>query len=695
MKHAILLSVLTTLFFQAMSQTKSIMRDDFDGSQSYFTTDTSNVCCKRVVKDGVLNYQHTTNYFNWTYNAIRMSNSLDYVYEGSFQINKGSGYCGLFFSSATNNSDVYMFGVSTLGFAKVISYPGGNYKNLTIGKAKVKPGKHMVLKIVKQKNNFTFYINNKKFAELKNLRIHGKNFGLFASDNVDFDIDYLDLKQDYEAKPLKLAPNMPSEIVHTNLGPNVNSKYTEKAPVVSADGKTIYFVVQGDPNAVGGKEDSDIFFSTLDSSGKWTPRKSIGSPLNTVNHNTVISVLPDNNTLILGGVYKDGKTYRGMSMTKRTAGGLWGMPVDINIKNHYNRNIYEERCISSSGKVMIMAVERDDTYGDKDLYVSFLQDDGSWSEPENMGAVLNTDESEVSPFLAADGKTLYFSSFGHTGFGNADIFVSKRLDDTWKSWSEPENLGNQINTRNFDAYFTIPASGSFAYMVSGTNSIGEIDIVQLTLPEAIKPKPVVLVKGTVYNAKTKQPMEAKITYKDLRTDNELGIANASAVDGKYQIVLEQDVLYSFLAERKEFIATSENIDTRNIKDYKEINRDLYLTPIEIGQTVRLNNVFFDVDKYDLKTESNSELNRVIKLLKDNANMRIEVSGHTDATGNDQRNMILSENRAKSVADYLIANGVDASRIQSKGYGKTKPVATNDTEAGRQQNRRVQFTILSN
>jgi outer membrane protein OmpA-like peptidoglycan-associated protein len=222
-----------------------------------------------------------------------------------------------------------------------------------------------------------------------------------------------------------------------------------------------------------------------------------------------------------------------------------------------------------------------------------------------------------------------------------------------------------------------------------------LDIVQLTLPEAIKPKPVVLVKGTVYNAKTKQPIEAKITYKDLRTDKELGIANASAIDGKYQIVLEQDVLYSFLAERNDFIATSENIDTRATQNYQELNRDLYLTPIEIGQTIRLNNVFFDTDKYELKSESNAELNRVVMLMKNNINMRIEVSGHTDATGNEQRNVTLSENRAKSVAEYLIANGVSANRIQSKGYGKSKPVETNNTEEGRQQNRRVQFTILGN
>jgi outer membrane protein OmpA-like peptidoglycan-associated protein len=695
MRQTITIYCLIALFTQAAAQTKSLMREDFDGSQSYFTTDTSSACCKKVVRKGIMNYRHTTNYVNWTYNPIKMSNNLDYVYEGTFHINNGSGYCGLFFSSATNSKDIYMFGVSTLGFAKVISYPGGNYKNLIIDKAKVKPGKPIRLKVLKQKNNFTFFINDKKFAELKNLKLHGKNFGFFASDNVDFDIDYLDFKQDFEPKPLKLAPNMPAEIVHTNLGPNVNSIYVEKAPVISADGKTIYFVVQNNPKNVGGKEDSDIYFSTQDENGKWSLRKSIGSPLNTGNHNSVISVLPDNNTLILGGVYKDGKTLRGMSMSKRTLTGDWGMPTDIIIKNHYNRNIYEERCISSSGKVMILAVERDDTHGDKDLYVSFLQNDGSWSEPENMGAVLNTDDSEISPFLAADGKTLYFSSYGHTGFGSADIFVSKRLDDSWKLWSEPENLGNQINTKNFDAYFTIPASGSFAYMVSNHKSIGDIDIVQLTLPEAIKPKPVVLVKGTVYNAKTKQPMEASITYKDLRSDVELGIANASAVDGKYQIVLEQDVLYSFLAERKDFISTSENIDTRNAKGYMELNRDLYLTPIEIGQTVRLNNVFFDVDKYELKSESNAELNRVIKLLKDNANMRIEVSGHTDATGNDMRNIALSENRAKAVAEYLINNGISANRIQSKGYGKTKPLATNDTEEGRQLNRRVQFTILGN
>jgi outer membrane protein OmpA-like peptidoglycan-associated protein len=689
-----LIFIIACIGNQAYSQNNIIFKDDFDGNKPLFNTANSD-CCKKEISDSRLHFKHLTTGTDWSYTKAEMNGMLDYVLEGVFQFRKGKGHMGLVFSSSGGNKDVYLFGLDESGNYVLFGWPDGKYKAYLNGICtSYKKTKDNHIRVEKRGRDFIFYVNDVKCVEYKNARQFGKYFGYFASGEIEYECDYITLKQDYEKKAINLAPNMPSTIAKKNLGPNVNSKYDEKSPVISADGKTIYFVTGNNPESVGGKEDSDIYYAVQDETGNWQPRKPIGPPLNNKSHNAVISVTPDNNSLLLNGVYKDGNSYIGMSISNKTDMG-WSMPKNLEIKNHYNRNIYEERCLSANRKVLILAVERDDSYGDKDLYVSFQNEDETWSEPMNMGPVVNSDNSEISPFLAADGTTLYFASSGHSGYGDADIFVSKRLDDSWTKWSTPENLGNQINSPYFDAYFTIPASGSYAYMVSGIDAIGGIDIIQLDLPNAIKPKAVILVTGTVYNAKTNKPIESKITYKDLLSDTEKGIAFSSANDGTYKIILQSGEVYSFLAEKTAFISTSDNLDTRNQTEYLEIKRDLYLTPIEVGQTIRLNNVFFDVDKHDLKDESFAELNRVVKLLKDNPDMNIEVSGNTDATGNEAKNLTLSQNRADAVKSYLVSQGIESKRIKSVGNGQSKPVADNATEDGRKLNRRVEFTILGN
>jgi outer membrane protein OmpA-like peptidoglycan-associated protein len=349
--------------------------------------------------------------------------------------------------------------------------------------------------------------------------------------------------------------------------------------------------------------------------------------------------------------------------------------------------------LSADGKTLFLAIETNNTFGKRDIYVSFLQEDGTWSEPKNLGKQINTPDEEESPFLAPDGVTLYYSTSGLPGYGSKDIFVSKRLDDTWTNWSEPQNLGHEINTDGIDAFFVIPASGKYAYMSSNFESIGANDLIQIELPDVLKPKAVVLVKGKVIDNKTKKPLSAKITYRDLKTDAVLGIANSSPLDGSYQIVLPSGNIYSFFAEKNGYIATSNNLNLEKLGLYKEIEQNLLLTPIEVGQTVRLNNIFFDTDKYELKPESTAELNRLIRILNQNSELFIEISGHTDATGNDQHNLELSQKRADAVKNYLLTKGISADRLISKGYGKLKSVADNNTEEGRQQNRRVEFTIL--
>ena len=493
----------------------------------------------------------------------------------------------------------------------------------------------------------------------------------------------------------KVVKNLPQSIKKTNLGININTIYNEISPFVSADGKTLYFSRKNSPENTGGEKDRDeIYYTELQSDGSWGKAKNIGKPLNNTGPNFIISVTPDNNTALIGGTYKTDGSFggAGISLAKRGENG-WQLPQKVEVKNYYNKANGVSYNLSADGKTLLIACQRDDTRGDMDLYVCFLQDDGAFSEPKNLGNSINTFAREANPFLAPDGVTLYFVTSGYPTYGKSDIFVSRRLDDTWQKWSEPENLGHEINTESEEGSFVLDASGQKAYAISVTESVGLFDVVQIELPEVLRPKAVVLISGRVINAKTKQPIAAKITYRDLETDTELGIANSSPVDGSYQIVLPSGNAYSFLAEKKGFIATSNNLNLEQLATYKEIQQDLLLSPIEVGQTVRLNNIFFDTGKWDLRAESTAELKRLIQILKENPNMVIEVSGHTDNVGNEQKNVQLSQNRADAVKNYLQNNGIAASRLSSKGYGQSKPVAANNTEEGRQTNRRVEFSIL--
>ncbi len=520
----------------------------------------------------------------------------------------------------------------------------------------------------------------------------GRNTGLSLWGKTTVDIDYLFIIQDKQ--PINLAPNMVWENKPENLGDNINTGFSEAYPIISPDDSILYFIRRTNFKNMGGREDhSDIYISKRTDNG-WTLSENIGKPLNNTGPNAVCSVTPDGNTLIVINKYDyyGNPSGAGTSITHKTSSG-WSIPAMLNIKNDYNLNDYKESCLSNDGKTLFLTIERNDTWGEKDVYVSFLGENNEWTEPMNIGNVVNTEGDETSPFLASDGVTLYFSSDGHPGYGRNDIFITKRLDDTWKNWSVPKNIGKPINTSDWDAYYSLAASGEYAYYISYENTKGGSDIFRIKLPEEIKPNPVVLVSGNVYNAKTKEPVSASLFYETLPDGINAGNALSSPDNGSYKIVLPYGKNYSFRATANRFISVSENLNLDSIAEYKEIKRDLYLVPIEVGQTVRLNNIFFDFGKATLRTESYPELDRVVKVLLENQTMEIEMSGHTDNVGSDEDNLSLSGNRAKAVRDYIISKGIVEGRIIANGYGETKPLATNDTDEGRQMNRRVEFTIL--
>jgi len=489
-----------------------------------------------------------------------------------------------------------------------------------------------------------------------------------------------------------------------NIGTNINSDLSELRPTISADGNLLFFICENHPantkyNSI--RNSQDIWYSIRDSNGAWGEARHMGYPLNTAHYNAVYWVSPDNNRILIRNAFVEGDyAGNGVSMSYRKKGGGWSKPQMLYIRNYekYDRGRQSGATMAHDGQTLLLYMTEVKGSYDNDIYVCFLQEDGSWSEPKSIGKKINLPKyNEMTPYLAPDGVTLYFSSNRPGGLGDNDIWMARRLDDSWQKWSEPQNLGAPINTGDWDAFFTLDAGGEYAYMTTSLETYGESDIVRIKLLEKEKPNPVVLVSGNVFNAKTKEPLSASLVYEILPEGTVAGNGISNPTDGAFKIVLPLNKNYSIRASADHFFAISENLnlDSLTKAGYEEIHKDLYLVPIEIGQVVRLNNVFFDFDKWDLRPESFIELDRVVKLLKENPAIEIEMSAHTDSRGSDEYNITLSHNRARSVMEYILSKGIAPARIISQGYGETRPVAPNDTDENRQLNRRVEFTILKN
>ncbi len=540
-----------------------------------------------------------------------------------------------------------------------------------------------------------------------------------------------------------------------NLGSAVNSEFSELNPVISPDGRTLYFGRKNHPAnryGVKGSEtisgSQDIWFSEK-VGDTWSSARRLSEVLNRDQYNTILSISPDGQTILLKGAYVNGAyETRGFSISNKTTAG-WTVPVKVDIPGYeqMSKGKNEYGYLTMDGKAILLAFARKKNSEDDDLYISFFEE-GRWTRPLELGEEINTKYSETTPFLSADGKTLYFSSDRPGGQGSQDIYLTRRLDDTWQHWRKPQNLGSPINTDEYDAYYSIAAKGDYAYFMSGKGSLGKKDIFRLaveappggdaaggsvnessqvggaasdlvkgsSLRDLVKESPpdggpvngstrsvtsqesdpVVLLSGTVLNQQTgKVPEDASVTYEDLSNGKVLGQAKPDPTTGKYKLVLPYGKNYGITAKAKGLIPTSTNLDLTTMRGrYLELDdRDLSMVPLVKGNTATINNLFFDLGKATLKPESEPELKRILQVMKENMALVIEISGHTDNTGSDEINNKLSLERANAVKENLLKGGIDQARIKTKGYGKSKPKADNATEEGRQINRRVEIEIL--
>ncbi|MDQ1086094.1 OmpA family protein [Siphonobacter sp. SORGH_AS_1065] len=520
-----------------------------------------------------------------------------------------------------------------------------------------------------------------------------------------------------------------------NLGDRINSEVAEIQPVISPDGRTLYFSRVNHPqNASQKKGSQDVWMAVSLSPTLWTNASRMPSPVNGEEHNVIYSITPDGNTILTHWVEKEGEDLRirGFATMKKNATG-WDRPKKLDIPGleGMNKGYYQYGYLANDGKTLLLAFSEKKNSRESDLYVSLQDRSGKWTRPASLGNDVNTSGDETTPFLAADGETLYFSSNREGGLGSNDIWMSRRLDKTWKKWSKPQNLGESINTPEFDAYFTIPASGEWAYLVTATGGKGKADIVRVkfqsqtppptqvpptiaettgqpTPPQTAQVSPpqptaksnsVVLLQGKLLDAKTgKVPENARIIYESLPDGTELGTATPDPNTGEYKIVLPYGKKYGIRPEIDGYVGKAQNLDLSKLGNggYLELkDRDLMVTKIEQGAKVALNNVFFETAKATLQTESFPELNRVVELMNKQKAMIVEIDGHTDSDGTEEANQKLSQDRAESVRTYLISKGIPENRVVAKGFGESRPIAMNDTPEGKQQNRRVEFVILKN
>jgi OmpA-OmpF porin, OOP family len=459
-----------------------------------------------------------------------------------------------------------------------------------------------------------------------------------------------------------------------NLGSAINSTvHTDASPCISHDGKRLYF-----SRKEGSPENYDIYFSDQDANKKWKPAVKINE-LNNGSDNAVLFEYPDGNRLIIESTINGNGGFFNTSFN----GTSWSSPEPLKFESELAWD-NQSLSLSTNGKTMIISNKAD-------LYVSFLKENNVWTTPKPITS-LNTTKYEYTVYMASDDATLYFSGNGYETMGENDILKTTRLDDTWMNWSKPTPLDKTINSSNWESYFALSAMGDMAIVYSLAEGNGDIFSVQLTAEN--KPKPVALVTGKVLNGKNNKPLAATITYDFIEQNENAGSANSNAVDGKYSVVLQYGKKYILAAKADNFFAVSDVLDLTSVSTYQEIVRDIKMYPVEVGETIRLQSVFFETNKADLKPDSYSELERLVTALRGQATLKIEIGGHTDDVGSPQANSVLSQSRVNSVVSYLVSKGIDKSRLKGVGYGESKPVAKNDTDENRALNRRVEFTVVS-
>lgn len=502
------------------------------------------------------------------------------------------------------------------------------------------------------------------------------------------------------AYPCKIVAqeNIPKDSVRIdieNAGSVINSAFPDYAPVISADGSVMFFTSRRPVTAKQTKKSKlaeEYIYSCSKNGNIWSAPQRLPHPVNKEGRfNSVIALSNDGQRMLL---YRDDENGNGDIYESVLKGNEWSEPEKLS--EPVNSSFHESSATySPDAKTIFFVSERPGGYGGMDIWSATKDNKNNWKQAVNLGSDINSSQNEEGVFLHPDGTTLYFSSKKNGGYGGYDIYLTQRKNNHWLS---PQNLGSTINTPGDDVYFVMEANGQRAYFSSSRQgTLGEKDIFVINYSPVSKqekqgPK-LTLFKGMIIDEKTRQPLEAIINILDNSTNENISQLTSNSVTGKYLVSLPAGKNYGINVSASGYLFHSENFNISDSATYREVDKIIEMKKIEVGQKIILKNIFFDTDKSVLRTESEGELDRLANILKNNPDLKIEISGHTDSKGNEQHNKTLSENRARAVVDYLEAAGISKDRLTYKGYGPSEPIAANDTDEGRQLNRRVQFEII--
>jgi OmpA-OmpF porin, OOP family len=482
----------------------------------------------------------------------------------------------------------------------------------------------------------------------------------------------------------------PLEFKPVLMSSKINKYFIHAYPVLTADQQTFIFSKRDGPQLT---DDEDIMLCRK-VNGEWSDPVSISNKINSEFNEGACTMSADGKVLVFVSCNrKDGLGACDLYISYKK-GDDWSVPV--NMGSNVNSNAWDsEPSLSADARTIYFTSERAGGLGLFDIWVTTMDDDGNWTKARNLGKPVNTEGKEVSPFIHANGKTLYFSSNKHPGMGGYDIFYSHKSDSI--NFTQPVNLGYPINTQMNDASVFISADskkGFYSVYERKDMRFNKALLYEFEVPKELQEQKLsTYAKGTVYDADTKQKLGAKVELVDLNTQKIVESVKSDSINGDYLIVLTEGSEYALYVSKPGYLYKSIFFDYKDPKNFNPLSLDVYLDPIKAGKSVVLNNIFFPTGSYALEDKSKTELDKIVNFLKLNSKVTIEFGGHTDDVGSDKDNLELSLKRAKSVYEYIISKGIPAARLKYKGYGETKPVAPNDSEENRQMNRRIEFKIL--
>jgi outer membrane protein OmpA-like peptidoglycan-associated protein len=474
-----------------------------------------------------------------------------------------------------------------------------------------------------------------------------------------------------------------------NLGPKINSVQEEYFPGLTVDESQLFFTRRDGRRDIR-IQNEDLFVSKR-YEDEWLIARNLGGPINTPENEGAFTTSADGRYLFFTSCRRPngiGSCDLWISVLKE---GRWTEP--FNIGEPVNSPSWETQpSLSADGKTLFFVSSRPGGEGGSDIYYSRFNGKKGWTEPINLGPTINTSDDEQFPFIHPDGKTLYFSSEGHPGFGGSDLFISRLQDDG--SWSEPVNLGNPINTSKDEWNLIVDRTGKMAFFSSNgiEGGYGGMDIYRFELPKEVTAEEVTYVKATILDEETKEPISANAELVDLVDPTQRTEAVSLKSNGTFIITLKGGRQYAMNVSADGYLFHTEHF-TLPKGPLKTYEITVLMKKPKAGESIVLRNIFFETDSYDLKAESNVELDKLIRYLEQNPELRIEIGGHTDNVGTSSYNLTLSQNRADAVKQYLIDNGIDTGRLVSKGYGDTQPIDDNQTEEGRANNRRTEIKVL--